>query len=197
VTVGLLRMQIVTAAIKSEAAQEMRLSSLQLQILMDLLARHPVPQSTSLFVDRYAVARPTVSDSIATLAERRLVSKRSDKKDKRVVNVLLTAKGFRRATEMTDWANQLLESVTALPRAYQEALLSALIRIIGDFTARAIIGVDRMCVTCKHFDRNRRLGMPKAHYCKALKIALGDADLRLDCNTYEMGKKALKLLSMR
>lgn len=182
---------------KSEAARSHNLSPLQLQILIDLFSHFPTPQPLSMFVERYAVARPTVSDSIKTLERRRLVVKRQSRSDKRMVNVALTGWGLRRATALSQWADFLLESVGGLPRAYQQALLSALVRIITAFAASGLTGVDRMCVTCMHFQRNKRLGMPKPHRCAALKIALGDADLRLDCNSYEMGKKAFKLLSLR
>ena len=78
--------------------------------------------------ERLAVATATVSDSIAALARKGLVTKQRD--PARAVAVFLTVTGQAEAEEAAGWPDVLLEAVRTLDDQEQAALYRALLKTV-------------------------------------------------------------------
>ncbi|MGH7146427.1 MAG: MarR family winged helix-turn-helix transcriptional regulator [Nitrospiraceae bacterium] len=163
-----------------------RISPLQAQVLA-FLRRQPNHSSTvSAITQMLGVTMPTASDVIAVLIKRGLLRKFRTEEDGRVFTVLLTARGRRRAEQVTGWPDFLLWAAELLPVEEQESLLRTLVKLIRSIQERGEIPVAKMCVTCTHFRPNVHAEDPlRPHHCALMDAPFGDRLLRIDCNEHE------------
>ncbi len=139
----------------------------------------------SELADRLAVATATVSDSIAALARKGLVTKQRDPADARAVAVFLTVTGQAEAEEAAGWPDVLLEAVRTLDGEEQAALYRALLKTVRALQVRGRIPVSQMCVTCRFFRPYAHPGARQPHHCALVDAPFGDAQLRLDCPEHQ------------
>jgi hypothetical protein len=128
---------------------------------------------------------PTASDVIAVLVKRGLLRKIRTEEDGRVFNVMLTARGRRRAEQVMGWPDFLLWAAELLPPEEQESLLRTLVKLIKAIQERGEIPVARMCVTCTHFRPHMHDDPQRPHHCMIVDAPFGDRLLRIDCNEHE------------
>jgi DNA-binding MarR family transcriptional regulator len=131
--------------------------------------------------DRLAIAPATVSDSVAALARKGLVTKARDPADGRAVSVFLTVTGQAEAEDAAGWPDVLLEAVRTLEEDEQAALYRALLKTIRALQLRGRIPISQMCVTCDFFRAHAHPGEPQPHHCALVDAPFGDAQVRLDC----------------
>ena len=163
-----------------------QISPLQSQVLAFLRTR-PAHGATVTDITRMlAVSMPTASDVISVLVKRGLLRKFRTAEDGRVFTVLLTARGRRRAEQVTGWPDFLQWAAELLPPEEQESLLRTLVKLIKAIQERGEIPVARMCVTCAHF---RPYAHPedqqRPHHCALVDAPFGDRLIRIDCNEHE------------
>jgi DNA-binding MarR family transcriptional regulator len=139
----------------------------------------------SELADRLAVATATVSDSVAALARKGLVTKQRDPSDARGVGVFLTVTGQAEAEEAAGWPDALLEAVGTLDPEEQAALYRALLKTVRALQVRGRIPVSQMCVTCRFFRPYAHPGEPRPHHCALVDAPFGDAQIRLDCPEHQ------------
>lgn len=164
-------------------AAERGLSPTQGEILVWLRAH---PGATLSEVARgLAVTAPTASDAVTALLGKRLVRKRRGREDARAVCLELTARGRREAERAAGWPELLAEAAAGLPAAQQQALLTAVIRLIRFLQERGKIPVTRMCVTCTYFRPFVHADEAKPHHCDLVDAAFGDRWLRVDCPDHQ------------
>lgn len=162
-------------------AASRRISPLQAQVLA-FLRQRPAHGATVTDITRMlAVTMPTASDVIAVLVKRGLLRKIRTEKDGRVFNVMLTARGRRRAEQVMGWPDFLLWAAELLPPEEQESLLRTLVKLIKSIQDRGEIPVARMCVTCAHFRPYVNQDSERPHHCELVKADFGDRLLRIDC----------------
>ncbi|HYM37452.1 MAG TPA: MarR family winged helix-turn-helix transcriptional regulator [Nitrospiraceae bacterium] len=162
-------------------ASATRISPLQSQVLAFLRTR-PAHGATVTDITRMlAVTMPTASDVIAVLVKRGLLRKIRTQKDGRVFNVMLTARGRRRAEQVMGWPDFLLWAAELLPIEEQESLLRTLIKLIRSIQERGEIPVAKMCVTCTHFRPHVYEDAQRPHHCALVDAPFGDQLLRIDC----------------
>jgi hypothetical protein len=65
----------------------------------------------------------------------------------------------------------------------KEVLLSSLLELIYKLNKSGVIGIQRMCATCRFYGKNQY--GPGTHYCNLLNLPLNAADLRIDCPEHE------------
>ncbi|MBW7905904.1 MAG: MarR family winged helix-turn-helix transcriptional regulator [Phycisphaerae bacterium] len=133
-----------------------------------------------------AVSQPTVSDAVAALERKGLVSRERSDADARVVRVSLTRKGARAAARQVEWPDAVGRTLHALDATEQESLLRILVKMIHALQVDGQIPVARMCPTCNYFRPNVHASADKPHHCAFVDAPLADADLRLDCADHEM-----------
>jgi DNA-binding MarR family transcriptional regulator len=161
------------------------LNPTQGQVLVVLRAAGGQGLRVSELAERLAVATATVSDSVAALARKGLVTKQRDPADARAVAVFLTVTGQAEAEEAAGWPDVLLEAVRTLESDEQAALYRALLKTVRALQVRGRIPVSRMCVTCRYFRPYAHPDESRPHHCALVDAAFGDAQIRLDCPEHQ------------
>jgi len=181
---GLFRLSQAIAAVQGGAAILLRISPLQLQILADLFHEPSGFSTVGRFAARYGISAPTVSVSVAALVRRGLLSRAVSPEDHRRVRLALTAMGRRVAGKALKRLQALVEMVSSLPAATSEACLDGVIRLIRAFVAAGWVRTDRICMTCRFFERTP--GAKSPYYCRLVKSPLPSPGLRVDCPEHEV-----------
>lgn len=166
-----------------QVARANGLASTQLQLLVRLRVDPPERRRVGALAAELDVTLATVSDSITTLERKGLVSRGPEPSDGRGVRIVLTERGRAVADAADAWqvrAQTLLGSVSE--RDKQRAL-SFLTGLIAELHREGLVGVARMCVTCRFF--RQEAGGPDVHRCALLGITLGPSDLRVDCPEHD------------
>lgn len=159
-------------------ASEDGLSPTQGQILAALALDGAL--STSEVAERLGIGLPTISESVTTLADKRLVRRTPDPRHPRARLLRLTAAGTRLAARTTAWPEFLTQAVGTLSDAEQATLLTTLMKMIRALQEQGQIPPSRMCATCVHFRPNVHRGaMP--HHCAFVDAPMAARHLRLEC----------------
>lgn len=171
------RLHTVTRSSLQKAGQQQGLSPLHARILHRLQSG---PQTISSLALAFRISKPTVSDSVAVLLERKFVKKYADEKDGRSHKIGLTAAGEKQAVMLDAYAAPFLQSVGQMDDLQKQALWGALLNLLKIMQGQGLIPHDRMCSTCNHFQETGDGG-----YCKLMQVPLAIADLRIDCPEHE------------
>ncbi len=129
------------------------------------------------------VTKGTVSQSIIVLEKKGLLKKVPDSRDRRGVEVRLTAAG--RKLLVDDPLNRWREDLAVLSAAQRkslEATLEHLLRAALQHRERQPFG---FCRDCVHFARDEASGAP--HFCALLEVPLSDEDSQLICREQAPG----------
>jgi DNA-binding MarR family transcriptional regulator len=167
------------------------LNPTQGQVLVLLRAAGGQGLRVTELADRLAVATATVSDSVAALARKGLVTKQRDPADARAVAVFLTVTGQAEAEEAAGWPDVLLEAVCTLDGAEQAVIYRALLKTVRALQLRGRIPVSQMCVTCRFFRPYAHAGAPQPHHCALVDAPFGDAQIRLECPEHQAAPVAV------
>lgn len=157
---------------------------LQVQVLTILRGRPNQSATVSTIARELSVKLPTASEVIRTLEQKRLVRRRREEADNRVVTVHLTAKGAKAGQAVSGWPEILAAATQELSAAEQASLLMILIKLIRALQLQGEIPVARMCVSCEHFRPHAYADAEQPHHCAYVNAPLGERALRLDCPEY-------------
>jgi DNA-binding MarR family transcriptional regulator len=184
-TVGLFRLEQALAAVRGAAAGHAEVSPLQLQTLVDLRSRAGGCRTAADLARRYALRPATMSESLAGLARRRLIARRPSAEDGRCAELELTPRGERVVQGALSELDALVRLAERMSAAERGRALEAVVDLIARLSAEGWIQTDRMCATCRFFERKseRRAGAP--HWCRLIDRALGPGDLRVDCPEHQ------------
>lgn len=166
-------------------ATELGITPTQGQILALLASRRPQALGVSRIASELALTKPTVSDSISTLARKGLLEKVRSQADGRAVDLRLTAKGEQVAEGTASWPDSLQAATRSLSAEERTVLLRSLVKMVRTLQAQGFIPVSRMCVNCRFFAPNIHLEPERPHHCSFLDTAIGDEMLQVDCRTFE------------
>jgi len=161
------------------------LNPTQGQVLVVLRASGGARLRISDLAERLALAPATISDSVAALERKGMVTKQRDPADARAVAVFLTVTGQAEAEDAAGWPELLLEAVRTLTCEEQAALYRAMLKTVRALQVRGRIPVSQMCVTCNFFRPYAHAGAPAPHHCALVDAPFGDAQIRLDCREHE------------
>ncbi|RKP45511.1 MarR family winged helix-turn-helix transcriptional regulator [Trinickia fusca] len=200
VTHSLLRLSTAMRSQAWEWAESAGLTPTQGEILV-LLMQRKSPMRLGEIARETALTAATTSDAVSTLEAKGLVEKRRALDDGRALAVRLTARGRTAAKRALQWPDFLTEAIGTLRDEEQAVFYRMLLKMIRQLQVQGDIPAHRMCVTCTHFEPSKN---PKKtpHYCNALKLSFGDAELRLDCSLHEEGdlttqKKTWKIFAQQ
>ena len=157
---------------------------LQVQVLSYLRSCPNQAATVSTIARELTVKLPTASEVIRTLAEKRLVRRRQQEADHRIVTVHLTALGAKAGKVSSGWPEILSAATEQLTLEEQVSLLSALVKLIRVLQLKGEIPVARMCVSCQYFSQNAHKSGDKRHHCQFFDVPFGDQSLLLDCPEY-------------
>jgi DNA-binding MarR family transcriptional regulator len=175
--------------LRSAAAAE-GLSPTQAQVLLRLHQSRAEPgQHGTVALARWlGVSAPTVSDAVAALERKRLVSRRAPGSDLRRVSVGLTAGGSAAAGRLADWDEPLRTAVVGadaglLASGSLGGLLELALRTIAELQRAGVVTIARTCTACRFFQPTADGGEP--YWCGLLQAPLAPDTLRLDCPDHQ------------
>lgn len=189
---GLLKLSLVLRHEAWQASGQRGLTPTQSQVLSLLVSRGPM--SVSTVARHLAVTKGTASEAVSTLESKGLLRKEPDANDGRALMLRLTRKGRGEARRSIQWPDLVLAAVDSLPGTEQGAFLRGLTALVRSLQEQGAVPMSRMCAQCRFFTPNRYPARRKTHYCGFLQEAIGDAELRLDCDEMEPAADALQPL---
>jgi len=154
------------------------LSPLQIRIMGFLLAHTGEGVGVARLADELQVSKPTISDSVKLLNDRKYLIRKADKNDARSHALALTAAG-RKYTTMTTPLNDALAQMNGPSK---EALLLGLMGVLENLFRAEEVHVQRMCFTCVHYNGDRK----RKHRCQLLERTMTITELRTDCAEHEL-----------
>jgi DNA-binding MarR family transcriptional regulator len=164
---------------------EFALSPIQVQVLIFLLYHSDEKRKVSYLADEFNMTKATLSDTVKSLEQKKLIKKIYEPHDTRSYIIHLTKKGVDIAERTAVFTNQLQKPITKLNTDDKENLLLSLMGIIQHLNKTGIVTIQRMCVTCVHFKPAQG---KQPHFCKLLNKNLENSELRIDCPEHELVK---------
>jgi DNA-binding MarR family transcriptional regulator len=161
-----------------DAAHARGLSPAQLSVLEILATAPPHRRRIGALAAELDLSPPTVSDAVAALRRKGLVTTESTPGRGKVL--ALTDEGSATLVAVGRWDQPLVDAVAALPPGVPDAALVAMLDVVAHLQRAGVVTVARMCTTCRFFERTG--GVPR---CNLLQAPLPPAALRVDCPEHE------------
>lgn len=158
------------------------LSPIQIQILIFLHTHTQEKRKVSYLADEFNVSKATISETIKTLEQKKLILKANQKEDFRSYVIFLTPKGKEIAEKTAMFATEIETPINQLSLLDQEKLLSNLFSVIQHLNKAGIITLQRMCFSCQYYKFNDK---NQQHFCGLLNTNLENSALRLDCEEHQ------------
>ncbi|SFV32235.1 MarR family winged helix-turn-helix transcriptional regulator [Thermoflavifilum thermophilum] len=163
-----------------EVSKESGLSPIQIQILIFCLFHEQRMATVSMLAEEFHLTKATISESVRVLESRQLISKKTQKQDQRSYQIVLTAKGKKLASKVSEFANAIVQAAAHLSKPVKEHMLDGLIHMIYDLQQQGLIHPQRMCRNCRFYTTQKQ-----QPYCALLQKILHIADLRIDCPEFQ------------
>ena len=161
-----------------QESKEFALTPIQVQVLIFLLHHSEDKRKVSYLAKEFNMTKPTISETIKVLQQKKLVSKENEPGDSRSYIINLTEDGKSIATKTSFFTEKIRTPIDNLHQDDKENLLLSLLSIIRHLNNAGIITIQRMCLTCLHYENSEQ---GKKHFCKLLNQSLNATDLRIDC----------------
>ncbi|TRW22819.1 winged helix-turn-helix transcriptional regulator [Flavobacterium zepuense] len=179
IVAGLERLSHVFKTLLWEKAKEYGLSPVQIQIMIFVHYHSPEKNTVSYLAKEFSITKPTVSDAVKILEQKKLLQKINDAADSRSFYLHLTDSGKKIVHETEDFTNPISHLLSGISGAEQELLWGTISGIIVKLNRQGVIKVQRACKNCRHFSID-----DNTYFCGLLKQPLAIADLRIDCHEF-------------
>lgn len=181
IVAGLERLSQVFRILLWEKAKEHSLSPIQIQLLI-FIRHHSADKTTiSYLAQEFNFTKPTISDAIKILEQKKIIQKITDPTDTRSYTMNLTATGKKIVLETENFANPLTEIISKANNTDKKVLWETVSNLIVRLNKLEIITIQRTCFNCKNYSIKN-----KAHFCNLLDLKLLTKDIRIDCREFEM-----------
>ncbi|MEP1034185.1 helix-turn-helix domain-containing protein [Ekhidna sp.] len=180
VVVGIERLSEVFRVLLWEKAKETGLSPIQIQLLLFIRHHDRSLANVSHLSREFNLKKPTISDAIKVLYEKKLIEKETGE-DARAYTILLSTVGKKLASKLEGFDMPLRESINGLDSPAQEMLYQGLVKMIFKLNQAGIIDVQRTCFGCTFYTKKGT-----GHYCQYIKKDLSDSQIRLDCEDFQL-----------
>lgn len=164
-----------------QQSKEHSLSPIQVQVLIFLLHHSNEKRKVSYLADEFNMTKATISDTVKTLEQKRLIFKEFERKDTRSYVINLTEKGKDIAHKTSLFTQEIRTPIERIKTEDKENLLQNLMEVIRYLNQSGIITVQRMCMTCAFYKSDN----DQNHFCNLLNQELTHEDLRIDCPEYK------------
>ena len=178
ITAGLERIAEVFKTLIWEEAKLHGLSPIQIQILIFIQQHSLDLANVSYLAKEFNLTKPTISDAVRVLLDKKMIQKNPSLLDKRAYSILLTKEGKEKVKQMQDFAQPLEKIISKLPTENKMQFFTTLTHLIHQLNRDKIITVQRMCFSCIHYDKSKTT---TKHFCNLLQTSLLDEEIRLDC----------------
>lgn len=179
IVAGLERLSQVFRALLSEKAREQGLSPLQVQLLLFMQYHSEAQNNVSYLAGEFNITKPTISDAIKILEQKKLVRKLVISSDSRRYSIQLTAAGKKVVRDTENFTAPFSEWISQVKPPQKELLWKSITDLIRLLNRTGAITVQRTCYTCRH--NSTRNGSP---FCNLLNEKLAAKDIRIDCPDY-------------
>lgn len=163
-------------------SKELSLSPIQIQVLIFLLNHSEEKRKITYLADEFNMTKPTISDTVKSLEQKKLIRKALEQNDTRSYTIHLTKKGNDIAERTAAFTNQIQVPINKLNADDKENLLLSLIGVIHHLNKTGVVTIQRMCLSCSHFKPGKA---KQPHFCKLLNKELENSELRIDCPEYQ------------
>lgn len=180
IVAGLDRLSQVFRILLWNKAKEQSLSPIQIQLLI-FINYHSADKTTiSYLAQEFNFTKPTISDAIRVLEQKKLIKKLTDTTDTRSYTIQLTTSGKGIVAETEDFASPLTTIIARTTEADKKVLWQNISSLIIQLNKLEVISVQRTCFNCKHYTSKN-----KTHFCSLLNQKLETQDIRIDCGEFE------------
>ncbi len=178
IVAGLERISQVFKTLLWEKSKKHNLSPIQIQLLI-FIAYHGKEKTTVSYLSHeFNLTKPTISDTIKTLEQKKYITKTIDQKDTRSYSIELTEIGREIVLETENFVNPLMEIISNSKYGDKVVLWNNITHIINQLNDLKIISVQRTCFKCIFFSN-------KESYCNLLNKKLLSEEIRIDCEEFE------------
>lgn len=181
IVAGLERLSQVFRVLLWEKAKLHGLSPIQIQLLIFIQHHSPDKSTISYLAQEFNVTKPTISDAVKVLEQKKMIKKLADEVDTRSYSIQLTAAGKNIVSDTEHFVNPITEIIAEIKQPEKLVLWENITKLITQLHQSGAISVQRTCHYCKHFSSKN-----KAPYCKLLEQKLLPQDIRIDCAEFEM-----------
>lgn len=180
IVAGLERLSQVFRILLWKKAKEHSLSPIQIQLLI-FIQHHSADKTTiSYLAQEFNFTKPTISDAIKVLEQKKIIKKLIDTTDTRSYTIELTAAGKKIVAGTEDFASPLTTIIAKTTEADKKVLWQNISGLIIQLNKLEVISVQRTCFNCKHYETKN-----KTHFCSLLNQSLATQDIRIDCGEFE------------
>ena len=180
IVAGLERLSQVFRILLWEKAKQYGLSPIQIQLLI-FIKHHDAGKSTITYLaQEFNFTKPTISDAIKVLEQKKMVKKIVDPADTRSYTIQLLTNGKKVVAATEDFANPLTAIIAQSGHAGKLILWENIVTMIKELNKTAVISVQRTCYNCKHFSSKNNIP-----FCNLLQQKLLLPDIRIDCAEFE------------
>ncbi|MBX2912294.1 MAG: MarR family transcriptional regulator [Cyclobacteriaceae bacterium] len=180
IVAGLERISEAFKVLLWEKAKALGLSPIQIQLLIFVAYHKNELCNVSHLAQEFNVTKPTISDAVRILAQKKLIVKNFSTSDSRGYTIGLSAAGERAVSETEGFANPLKTQLGTLAQKDLENLFTSLGHLIYQLYQGGILSVQRTCYGCRFYSHTK-----KKDYCNLLHMELKKNDIRLDCPEFE------------
>lgn len=181
IVAGLERLSQVFRILLWEKAKEHSLSPIQIQLLIFIQHHSEEKTTVSYLAQEFNITKPTVSDAVKVLEQKKLINKITDIGDSRSYTIRLTESGQKIVAETENFANPLTAMIAKAKDSDKKILWQNISELIIQLNKLEVISVQRTCFNCKHFETK-----DKTNFCNLLNQKLDTQDIRIDCGEFEM-----------
>lgn len=168
-----------------EQTRQYNLSPIQTQILIYVYHQPDTDRNITNLAQRLNLTKATVSDAVKSLVQKKLVKKLSDKEDARFFYLELTSKGKELVKKIESWGEKFRRNFNDIPIDKKINLYETLLQILISFEEEGIINRNRICITCRHFQIQKK-NRKETYFCQLLNLPLQTEELRVDCPEHEL-----------
>jgi DNA-binding MarR family transcriptional regulator len=157
-------------------AKEIGLSPIQIQILIFIKYHAEAQCQVSSLAREFNVSKPTISDAIKVLHQKKLIKKQPSVADKRAYHIRLSQQGEQLVAQTEHFAQPIQTILEEISTREQTQFFHTLTRLINGLQKADVISVQRSCYACRYYEPAKELP-----YCKLFQKTLFAQDIRLDC----------------
>ncbi len=181
IVAGLERLSQVFRILLWEKAKQYNVSPIQIQLLI-FIEHHSTDKTTvSYLAQEFNLTKPTISDAVKILEQKKLIKKSTDSNDTRSYTIQLTASGKRLVLESESFTNPISEMITQSNEADKIILWKNISNLIWQLNKQEVISVQRTCYNCKHYTTKNKIP-----FCALLNQKLLTENIRIDCAEFEI-----------
>lgn len=180
IVAGLERLSQVFRILLWEKAKEYSLSPIQIQLLIFIQHHSKEKTTISYLAQEFNFTKPTISDAIKVLEQKKLIKKYTDNTDTRSYSIQLTIEGENIVTQTENYANPLTTIIAKANEKDKVVLWQNISTLIIKLNKLEVISVQRTCFNCKHYSIKS-----KTNFCNLLNQKLDIKDIRIDCEEFE------------